>query len=80
MFLAIGVALVFIGFLLMIGGGDNDPSKFNGEELFSFRRITLAPLVVLLGYATVIVAILKRPPESVSEEVTKAEEEDNGKA
>lgn len=67
-FLAIGAATVFIGFLLMIGGDDNDPSKFNAEELFSFRRITLAPLTVLLGYTIVLIGILKKPKSGVGDE------------
>ena len=74
MLLLIAVAIVFIGFLLMIGGNDEDPSKFNGEELFSFRRITLAPLTVLFGYAMVMVAIMYRP-EKKKEELQEGEEE-----
>ena len=56
-----GVVLVIIGFVLMIGGGSDDPNKFNEAELFSFQRITLAPFMVLLGYAVVVWAIMKKP-------------------
>ena len=56
-----GVALVLIGFLLMSGGGSEDPSVFNGEELFSDRRITVAPITVILGYVVVIFGIMKKP-------------------
>jgi len=59
--LAIGFALIIIGFLLMIGGRSNDPNVFNEEELYSFRRITLAPLVVLFGFLFEIYAIMKKP-------------------
>lgn len=54
------VVVVIIGYLLMVGGGSDDPTVFNGDELFSFRRITLAPLVVLLGFALGVYAIMKK--------------------
>ncbi len=59
--LAIGFAIIIIGFLLMIGGRSSDSNTFNGEELYSFRRITLAPLVVLFGFMFEIYAIMKKP-------------------
>lgn len=55
----IGIAVVVIGFLLMVGGGSEDPNVFN-EEIFSARRITVAPITVLLGYAIIFYAILKK--------------------
>ncbi|MEX1001062.1 MAG: DUF3098 domain-containing protein [Crocinitomicaceae bacterium] len=55
-----GVVLTFIGFLLMMGGGSEDPNVFNEKELFSFRRITLAPILVMLGYGVVIYGIMKK--------------------
>ena len=60
--LLIGFAIIIIGFMLMIGGGSEDPTVFN-EDIFSFRRITLAPMVVLFGFAFEIYAIMKRPKE-----------------
>jgi hypothetical protein len=62
-YLAVGFVIIIIGFLLMVGGGSNDPNIFNGEELFSFRRITLAPMVVLFGFIFEIWAIMKKPKE-----------------
>jgi membrane-bound ClpP family serine protease len=62
--LVIGFVIVVIGFILMIGGGSEDPSVFNGKELFSFRRITLAPIVVLAGFIFEIWAIMKKPKRS----------------
>lgn len=59
--LAIGFAIILIGFLLMIGGGTNDPKVFNADELFSFRRITLAPVIILAGFVFEIYAIMKKP-------------------
>lgn len=55
----IGVAVVVVGYILMIGGGSDDPNEFS-EEIFSFRRITLAPIVVLVGYGLIFYAILSR--------------------
>ncbi len=75
--LIIAVAVVILGFLLMIGGGDDDPSKFNGEELFSFRRLTLAPLTILLGYALAMVAIMKKPKEDPGEKAKGQEEQES---
>jgi membrane-bound ClpP family serine protease len=58
--LGIGFAIIVVGFILMTGGKSNDPSVFN-PEIFSFRRITLAPLVVLFGFLFEIYAIMKKP-------------------
>lgn len=57
---AIAVVVVTIGYLLMVGGGSDDPTVFNKEELFSMRRITIAPLVVLIGLGLGVYAILKK--------------------
>ena len=59
--LIIGFIIIVIGFILMIGGKSEDPSVFNEEEIFSFRRITLAPMVVLAGFIFEIWAIMKKP-------------------
>lgn len=56
-----GVVVILIGFALMSGGATTDPNVFPKEELYSFRRITLAPIVVMLGFGIEIFAILKRP-------------------
>ena len=65
--LIIGFVIIIIGFLLMIGGGSDDPNVFNGEKLFSFRRITLAPLVILFGFGFEIWAIMKKPKNNSGE-------------
>jgi len=52
----IGLALIALGFILMIGGGSTDPDVFN-EQMFNFRRLTLAPILVLAGFVVEIVAI-----------------------
>ena len=55
----IGVVVIVVGFLLMTGGGSNDPTVFNAE-MFSFRRITLAPIVVLVGFGVIAFSIMKK--------------------
>lgn len=58
--LFIGLGLIFIGLLLMIGGGSDDPQVFS-EDIFNFRRLTLAPILILAGYVVEIFAIMKKP-------------------
>ena len=58
----VGVFFILIGFVLMTGGGSKDPNVFN-EEMFDFRRLTLAPILVLVGFGIEIVAIMKRPKD-----------------
>lgn len=60
--LIIGAVIIVIGFILMIGGKAESPEQFN-PEVFSFRRITLAPIIVLAGFAFEIYAIMKKPKE-----------------
>jgi uncharacterized integral membrane protein len=57
----VGIVVILIGFLLMLGVNNTDPSRFPAEEIYSFRRITLAPIVVMLGFAIEIYAIIKKP-------------------
>ena len=57
--LVAGLGLLAVGYILMSGGAAEDPTAFS-EEIFNFRRITLAPIVVLGGYGTIFYAILKR--------------------
>lgn len=59
-YIGIGVLVIVIGFLLMMGGKSEDPNVFN-PEIFSFRRITLAPIVVLCGFFFIIWAIMRKP-------------------
>jgi uncharacterized membrane protein len=59
-----GFLITLIGFVLMIGGGSDDPNVFNKEELFSDTRITIAPILVIAGYLVVIYGIMKRRPIS----------------
>jgi len=61
-YIAIGVGILIIGFLLMVGGKSHDPNIFN-PEIFSFRRITLAPIVVVGGFIFIIWAIMRKPKD-----------------
>ena len=58
----VGFVIIIIGFLLMVGGKSTNPSEFS-KEIFSFRRITLAPIVVLFGFIFEVYAIMKKPKE-----------------
>ncbi|HKK38972.1 MAG TPA: DUF3098 domain-containing protein [Cryomorphaceae bacterium] len=62
----IGIAVVILGFILMIGGGTEDPMEFS-EDIFSFRRITLAPIVVVIGYVVIFYSIIKKNTSSQAE-------------
>jgi hypothetical protein len=63
--LLVGIGIVILGFILMSGGGSGDPNVFNEAELFSARRITIAPITCLVGYAFIIYAIMRKPrPEA----------------
>jgi uncharacterized membrane protein len=53
----IGFVVIALGFILMVGGGSDDPNVFN-PEIFNFRRIRLAPALVLIGFGIEIAAIL----------------------
>ncbi len=58
--LLVGMVVIALGFILMAGGGSTDPNVFS-EDIFNFRRIRLAPTLVLLGFGITIYSILKNP-------------------
>lgn len=58
--LLIGLAINVIGFLLMIGGGSDDPNVFKADELFSDVRLTISPMLIVGGYIVMIFAIMKK--------------------
>jgi len=60
----IGIVAIGLGLILMIGGKSKDPNVFNTNEVYSFRRITLAPLLILAGFVTEIFAIFKTPKKT----------------
>lgn len=55
-----GIALIIVGYLLMIGGGSEDPNVFN-PAIFGAQRITIAPMICLLGFIAIIIAIMWTP-------------------
>ncbi|MCF8415446.1 MAG: DUF3098 domain-containing protein [Crocinitomicaceae bacterium] len=58
--LLIGLAINVLGFILMIGGAATEANDFDSNELFSARRITIAPILIVLGYVVILYAIMKR--------------------
>lgn len=56
-----GIVLIAIGLFLMAGGKSDDPNVFNPEEVYSTRRITIAPIIILLGLGIEIFAIFRKP-------------------
>jgi uncharacterized membrane protein len=60
-----GTLLVVLGYVFMMGGGSEDPQVFN-PEIFSTQRITIAPLLCLLGFVTILFGIMYRQSHSES--------------
>ena len=59
-FMLVGLAFIALGFILMAGGGSEDPNVFN-PEIYNWRRIRLAPALVLIGFGFEVYAILLNP-------------------
>lgn len=57
----IGVVVIALGMFLMAGGRSDDPKVFNKDEVYSFTRITVAPILILAGLVIEIYAIFKKP-------------------
>lgn len=66
-FMFIGLAFIVIGFILMAGGGSDDPMVFNPEK-YNWQRIRLAPALILIGFAVQVYAILAKPKKDSSSE------------
>ena len=64
--IGIGLLVMVLGFVLMLGGGSSDPNVFN-PAMFSFRRLTLAPIVIIAGIIVVLFGIMKTPKEKKEE-------------
>ena len=56
-----GIVVIALGMMLMAGGKSENPAAFNQNEVYSTRRITIAPLVIIIGLALEVVAIFKKP-------------------
>ena len=61
LWMLVGLALIALGFILMAGGKSADPKVFNKDEVYSFRRITLAPFLIIAGFVLEIIGIMKKP-------------------
>ena len=61
MLMLLGVGVIALGMLLMVGGSSKDPSVFNADEVYSTRRITIAPILIIIGLGIEIYAIFKKP-------------------
>lgn len=62
----VGVVLLLLGYILLAGGGSDDPNVFN-PEMFNGRRLYAAPIFIILGLVTEIVAIMYRPKNRTEE-------------
>lgn len=65
-YFGIGLALILAGLLAMTGGAMPDPNKWEPERIYSFRRITLAPMLMVAGFVVVILGIFKKTDNSAS--------------
>lgn len=62
----IGVAILILGFVLMAGGGSDDPNVFDASQVYSTRRITIAPIIILIGLVVEIYAIFRQPKKTAT--------------
>ena len=60
--MGIGIVLLALGYILLAGGGSDDPNVFN-YEMFNNRRLYVSPILIILGFVTEIVAIMYKPKE-----------------
>lgn len=65
-----GIAFLILGYVLMIGGKSDDPNVFN-KEIFNAQRITVAPILLVIGFILELVAIMYRPKQNTSETNTE---------
>ncbi|MCK9611696.1 MAG: DUF3098 domain-containing protein [Bacteroidales bacterium] len=61
-----GILLIALGFILMAGGGSDDPNVFN-YDMFNTQRLTVAPILILLGFVAEVVAIMLKPKQKTAE-------------
>ena len=57
----VGIVVIAIGFILMAGGKSSNPNVFNDKDVYSFRRITIAPILIIAGFIIEIIAIMRKP-------------------
>ena len=66
MWMLAGILVIILGFILMAGGKSADPKVFDPKEVYSTTRITIAPLLIIIGFILEIVGIMKKPKVIVS--------------
>lgn len=66
MWMLAGVVVIILGFILMAGGKSADPKVFDPKEVYSTTRITIAPLLIIIGFILEIIGIMKKPKVVVS--------------
>lgn len=64
----IGLAINILGYILMIGGGSDNPNEFHADELFSTVRITISPILIIAGFVVMIYGIMKKAKKDNSQE------------
>lgn len=69
-FMAIGFVVILLGYILMAGGKADNPAVFS-DAIFNTRRITLAPILIMIGFAIEVYAILKKPADNSAEKSDK---------
>ena len=72
--LFIGLAINVLGYILMIGGGAESLNEFNADELFSTTRITVAPILIVLGYGIILFSVMKKSKKSAVKASTISED------
>ena len=65
-YFGVGLALILIGLIAMTGGAMPDPAKWEPERIYSFRRITLAPILMVAGFVIIILGIFKKSDNSAT--------------
>lgn len=58
----IGLVVVFLGYILMVGGASDDPTKFS-PAIFNTQRLTISPILIIIGFIIEIFAIMKKPKQ-----------------
>ena len=61
----VGLAILFLGYVLMVGGASDDPTKFN-PEIFNAQRLTVSPILIIIGFIVEIFAIMKKPKQETN--------------
>lgn len=64
LWMGIGAIVIALGMMLMAGGKNENPNQFDVDTVYSFRRVTIAPILILLGLGIEVYAIFKKPKQA----------------